>query len=285
MDGTAAINTNLEALKRILIGLIAMAGLAPHLRLVLSPQAGASFRDMAFAEKSKLPQALTLRRHLYLAVLRLLRPAESAARRLVIAAARGIVVNLPEATPREPEPHQLYVRSVITMHSGVRVRMLWQPGAQFPKIIPLPPRPSLTRLSFPLLDPPHDPLRRRRPVVSGCGLPRIGWNERLPQPPPSRDDPVDATRLNLRLAALDRVLADLPAQARRFARWKAVQGRACQRRNTFRLSPLRRGRPPGGRLSRYDPAARRGHNIREIDEILAHCHALADYALSYPDTS
>jgi hypothetical protein len=89
----------------------------------------------------------------------------------------------------------------------------------------------------------------------------------------------------LRLAALDRVLADLPAQARRFARWKAVQGRACQRRNTFRLSPLRRGRPPGGRLSRYDPAARRGHNIREIDEILAHCHALADYALSYPDTS
>jgi hypothetical protein len=35
---------------------------------------------------------------------RLLRPAESAARRLIIAAARGIVVVLPPLRPRKPKP-------------------------------------------------------------------------------------------------------------------------------------------------------------------------------------
>ena len=42
---------------------------------------------------------------------------------------------------------------------------------------------------------------------------------------------------------------------------------------------------PGGRLSRYDPTATHPRNIREIDEILAHAHALAVYALETPDTS
>ncbi|MDQ6433816.1 hypothetical protein RB623_07085 [Mesorhizobium sp. LHD-90] len=121
-------------------------------------------------------------------------------------------------------------------------------------------------------------------------------------PPPSPDDPVDATRLGQRLASLGRALDDLPGQAQRFARWKARhdaartrdrQARAAgaqnqQRREAVRfrrVSPLRRGRPPGGRLSRYDPTAIHPRNIREIDEILAHAHALAVYALESPDTS
>ena len=41
---------------------------------------------------------------------------------------------------------------------------------------------------------------------------------------------------------------------------------------------------PGVRLSRYDLDAPRRKNIRDVDEILAHTHALASYALS-PDTS
>ncbi|WP_207770945.1 hypothetical protein [Kumtagia ephedrae] len=51
------------------------------------------------------------------------------------------------------------------------------------------------------------------------------------------------------------------------------------------MSPLRTGRPPGGRLSRFDPSATHSRKIREVDEILAHAHALAVYALDYPDTS
>ena len=52
-----------------------------------------------------------------------------------------------------------------------------------------------------------------------------------------------------------------------------------------RLSPLRAGRPPGGRLSRFDPSVRHPRSIREVDEVLAHAHALAVYALQQPDTS
>ena len=69
MDWNAAIEKNRGALKRILAALVAMAGLA----------GGGD----------------TLPRHLHTAVLRLLRPAESAVRRLVIVAARGVVVAPP----------------------------------------------------------------------------------------------------------------------------------------------------------------------------------------------
>ena len=52
-----------------------------------------------------------------------------------------------------------------------------------------------------------------------------------------------------------------------------------------RISPLRSGRPPGGRLTRFDPSASHPRTIREVDEVLAHAHALAFYALQQPDTS
>ena len=78
MDENAPIDKNREALKRILATLVGMAAMA----------GGGS----------------TLPRHLYRAILRLLRPAESAARRLIIAAAQGIVVALPPLRPRKPKP-------------------------------------------------------------------------------------------------------------------------------------------------------------------------------------
>ena len=173
MDGRAAIAFNHQALKRIVAGLVAMAGLtgqSPPLRgfeARSSDRAGGSIvgregRDAAegsgdpagLGESPPLrgrcpagqrgvgaeltpgvdvapldlrvgvpaaPQpppdaarrpphatgevtkpALTLPRHLRLAILRLLRPAESAARRLIIAAARGLSVTLPP--PRKPRP-------------------------------------------------------------------------------------------------------------------------------------------------------------------------------------
>ena len=116
---------------------------------------------------------------------------------------------------------------------------------------------------------------------------------------PSPDDPIDAARLTLRLGALGRALDDLPREARRFARWRARAADASRKPNAAvaqkgngrdarrfrRVWPLRPGRPPGGRLAHYDPDAWGGRkNIRDVDEILAHAHALASYALS-PDTS
>src|SRR5690606_15042944 len=111
---------------------------------------------------------------------------------------------------------------------------------------------------------------------------------RPPPPSPSPDDAIGADRLARRLAALAAALDDLPGQAKRFARWKARRDLGLVRRR----APLRPGRPPGGRLTRFDPAAfsdgarrKKSSRIREMDEILAHAHALARYALENPDTS
>ncbi|HEY5817808.1 MAG TPA: hypothetical protein VIU14_05315, partial [Mesorhizobium sp.] len=119
------------------------------------------------------------------------------------------------------------------------------------------------------------------PSVSGFTGRRSISLRRLPSP----HDPIDATRLGQRLAALASALDDMPAQALRFARWRA-------HRDRMRGQPPSPGRfrriwPPGGRLSRFDPVARRLSRIREVDEVLAHAHAMALYALENPrrDTS
>ncbi|MFI0845495.1 hypothetical protein [Mesorhizobium sp. IMUNJ 23232] len=254
MDGSGPIERNVEALKRILAMLVAMAGMA----------GGAS----------------TLPRHLYRAILRLLRPAESAARRLIIAAARGIVVTLPPFRPRKPK----------STERGPRAFMPIEPKRG--------PKPVRRALSLSLLDPLKYPFRIRRRYVPAHAAPRIwvpGFTERarLP-PPPSPDDPIGAAKLMLRLEALGRALDDLPGQAQRFARWKARNDAAHARVKEGlepwrprRAGALRGGPPPGGRLKRYDPDAPRRKNIREVDEILAHCHSMALYALERPraDTS
>ena len=82
MDGSAAIEWNRQALKRIVAMLVAMA-------------------EAAECTEAGLP---TLPRHLWLAILRLLRPAEAAARRLIIAAARGLAVTQPRPRRTRPQP-------------------------------------------------------------------------------------------------------------------------------------------------------------------------------------
>ncbi|MEQ1956347.1 hypothetical protein [Mesorhizobium sp. CN2-181] len=306
MDGTVAIEQNWEALKRILIMLVAMAGMgaggpgsggvgdesagAGSLgaggvgaggvgaggQFTFFPRKGAAASRQVLAEKSKLSPALTLPRHLYLAILRLLRPAEAAARRLIIAAARGIVVTLPPLRPRKPKPATLR-----------------GPRAFLPKRPKRRPKPAPRIRSLSLLDPLRRPFRVRRRPVPAHAAPRIlGLDFNAPYrplpPPPSSDDPIDAARLGQRLAALAAALDDLPGQAKRFARWQARRDAAIARDGPVsgrRLSPLRRGRPPGGRLSRYDPGAPHPRGIREVDEILAHAHALAVHALDRSDTS
>ncbi|HVW56073.1 MAG TPA: hypothetical protein VHC00_10365, partial [Rhizobiaceae bacterium] len=167
-------------------------------------------------------------------------------------------------------------------------------------------RASAPRLAFPLFDP-LSRFRRRRPTPRG--VPRIsfpGFGDPFPLPlPPSDDDAIDATRLALRLAALARVLDDLPREARRFARWRAAaagaqtkesgaetvgpqavsplrvsEGRVGQaagpgRSHCRRLWPLRLGRPPG--LPRRPSPA--------VHDILDVTHGLAFWVLERPDTS
>jgi len=294
MDGTAAINNNLGALKRILAGLVGMAGLGE--------------RQSACR--------LTLPRHLRLAILRLLRPAEAAARRLIIAAARSLTVTLPPPRIRKPKPAtaEPFLRRfgiAVVVSAGAilprsRGRGTTEGGggggpntnSPHPEVLAAG---SLRRTALPLFDPPrrirlasrrtaHAAPRIQFPGVTAGSLPETRTQPRTADETAvrGRNDLIDSSRLAQRLATLAAALGDLPAQATRFARWQARQrARAESNAGTSRprrISPLRPGRPPGGRLSRFDPGARRRSNVREVDEILAHAHALALYAL-HPDTS
>lgn len=324
MDGTLAINNNLNALKRILAGLVAMAGLGS----LSSPLAGFEARSSGRASGSTVGREgrgdceaigvpgimreasgegsgnhLTLPRHLRLAILRLLRPAESAARRLIIAAARGLTVTLPPPRPFRPKPVS---PEPMLRRFGIAVTLSAKDlGAGL--ILPRS-RGRGTALSLELVEgskgggggtrrtialPLFDPLRPLRSnvrrTVPPHAAPRILFPgvtvpHALP-PPPSRDDPIDATRLTQRLAALAAALDDIEGQAERFARRQARAARSAHDRPARRIWPLRPGRPPGGRLTRYDPSGTHPRRVREVDEILAHAHALALHALQRPDTS
>ena len=194
-----------------------------------------------------------LSRPLYRMVLGILRPAESAVRRLIIVAARDIVV--------EPRPKRPFPAGRVISRKGKHKR-----GA-----------------SFKLFDPPKNfdggkgrGRRHKGPRVE----PRIhvfDYDPRIPlflrsqapAPPPIpevdetvEDDTVYAGPLCRRLAAIKNALEDLPRQAKRLARWRA---RPIEERRPQLTMPLRVGRPPGYRQ----------RQTHEVDEILMECHWLA----------
>jgi hypothetical protein len=289
MDWNAAIEKHREALKHILATLVAMAGLGAQ--FTFFPQEGASPQGSAQAEKSKLSPALP--RHLRLAVLRLLRPAESATRRLIIALARGLVVTLPPRMAKPPQAGKTKIISTI-LRNGVGT------GIAMPSAIPggsSSVRAAPRALSLPLFDPMQHPFRPRGRKQNG--VPRIslpGFTQPFPvadRRPPAPDDAVDAGRLGRRLEALASALDDLPRQAMRFARWRNRRdaARAEDKEHRYaagaldkkpraagrvrRVWPLRMGRPPG---SRRRPS-------HEVHEVLTAAHGLAFWALEHPDTS
>ncbi|MGE3831847.1 MAG: hypothetical protein AB7F76_12705 [Parvibaculaceae bacterium] len=227
MDWSTAITRNRQALEGIVEALFAMLGLAGGVTV------------------DRIPRAL------HSAVLRVLRPAESAVRRLIVIAARGLVVK-----PRPSRP----------MPAG-----------------PIIGRRKNTRASFRLFDPRKtftSPRRRAfAPVAPRIHVftadPRV--MALRPTPPPAADPAlppdglVNSTRLATRLAALKLALDDLPRQARRLVRWRMKREKAKAPKFT---SPLRPGHPPGYRRRPAHP----------VDKVLAECHALAFDAMR-PDTS
>jgi hypothetical protein len=227
MDWELAIKRNSEALIGIVAEIFALLGLVGE------------------ATVSRIPQDL------HRAVLRVLRPAESAVRRLIVIAARGLVVKL---APSRSKP-----------------------------MGPIAGKGGNSTPSFQLFDPRKNFNRSRRRTFARIG-PRIhvfGYDPRVvamfpaPQPalepPPPPDGLVNAQRLTRRLQALKSALDDLPRQAKRLARWRLRREKAP---NPKFKSPLRPGRPPGHRRK----------PTHEVDEILIECHGLAWDALK-PDTS
>ena len=279
MDWTLAIDRHREALRRVVALIAAMAGLRQS--ALGGRQSGTSSPSAADAGREsdrRVPTAdcLTLPRRLHRAVLRLVRPAEAAARRLIVVAARGMT--LPPLPPRreKPVPEILPKGSAATglVSTGIPVHRLGLANlAQ-----PLPKRPRNPFRPLPLLDTlrglPRRQVVRRGPVRS---VPRIGLSGRtaFAGPPPSPCDPVDATRLGLRLAAIAAVLDDLPHHAMRLARWRRRRDAVRARGKAHRLGPLRPGRPPGSRR-------RPDH---EVHAVLSDLQGLAVWAREAPDTS
>jgi hypothetical protein len=224
MDWNRAIERNSKALKGIIEVLFALLGL-----------------DGTDAD-------LRIPRSLHSAALGVLRPAESAVRRLIVIAARNVVVKLAASRP---------------MPAG---KIIGKGGRNSPP-------------SFQLFDPPKrsKPVRamkfpRRVPRIHVFPYESLGP---APKPvieaPPPPDGRVGATRLRRRLNALKLALDDLPRQAKRLVRWQRRRQAAPWPKTT---SPLRPGHPPGYRRK----------PIHEVDEILVECDGLAFEAMK-PDTS
>jgi hypothetical protein len=230
VDWDLAIKRNSEALNRIVAALFTMLGLDGTEML------------------ARLPRSV------HSAVLRVLRPAESAMRRLIIIAARGLVVKV---APSRPMPKGHMIGKGSTPRPSFQ---LFDPRKNFPELRQHGRRPA-----------------RFAPRIHFFGSdPRVAALWPTPQPapapaPPTDDGLVNAERLSRRLHALKSALEDLPRQARRMARWRV---RRENMKNPKFKSPLRPGPPPG----------RRKRQIHEVDEVLADCHALAWDAMK-PDTS
>jgi len=224
MDWAGAIEINHAALTRIVAALIAMVGLVE-------------------GAVARLPKPL------YRRALSILRPAESAVRRLIIIAARGVVVK-PHAV--RPMPKGL----MLARNAGARVSFqLFDSRKRF--------GPARVRRTGPRREPrifvfDADPLVFQRP--------HPGWPELK-----ADDGMVGALRLGRRLAAIKVALENLPRQAQRLKRWQARRERMESPKFT---SPLRPGSPPG-----YRKKPR-----HEVHAVLTECHALASDVLR-EDTS
>jgi len=227
MDWARAIAINQIALTRIVAALIAMVGLA------------------AWGAAARLP------RPLYRRALRLLRPAESAVRRLIVIAARGVFV---KPFCARPMPQGL---ALVGRGSGRASFQLFDSRKRFGSVRTPSTGPKPEPRVFVFGDNPIAPLFQPREQ------PRLE--------PEIDDDTVGVERLGRRLAAIKMALENLAAQAKRLKRWQAR--RDVMRSPKFR-SPLRPGFPPGHRREPRD----------EVDRVLRECHALASDALK-EDTS
>ena len=226
MDWAKAIERNSEALMGIVEALFAMLGLAGE------------------ATGLRIPQPL------HRAVLRVLRPAESAMRRLIVIAARGLVVKPAPSRPKPVGP--------IGKGGGNRPPsfQLFDPRKRF-TVLPLRHRPKIRRNPPRIHFFPYDTLSPARPPVA------------VPVSPP--DGLVNAARLTRRLQALKLALDDLPRQAKRLVRWQERRKASPWPKSTM---PLRSGHPPGYRRK----------PIHEVDEVLTECDGLAWEAMKL-DTS
>ena len=177
---------------------------------------------------SRIPHSL------HSAVLRVLRPAESAVRRLIVIAARGLVVKL---APSRPIPRPKPAKPTAKGFGSSRPPsfQLFDPRKRFKPVRAMKSTRLVPRIGF----LPHHPIPRLQPYLQR-------GQRALPPPPlappPPSDGLASAQGLTRRLQALKSALEDLPRQAKRLARWQQRRKEAPDHKF---LSPLR-PRPSAG---------------------------------------
>jgi hypothetical protein len=123
METSEPIEWNRQALKRIALNLSGMAEMAGPLA---SPSTGATgtrqnphpARDARRPPRKAKVGQLVIPRILWRTIVSMLRPAESAARRLIIAASRGVIVPFVRLRKRKPKPQTM---EPILRHYGLAV--------------------------------------------------------------------------------------------------------------------------------------------------------------------
>lgn len=187
----------------------------------------------------------TLPRSTLAMILAVLRPAESAVRRLIIIAAHGLTLS---TSPRE--------RGEVPGIAGRRGDFCTKAFKLFD------PLKSFDMESIWDNDTPQ--------YESGYDLAaNHGVHDATLD-----NHPINATHIGQRLNALMRALENIPAQAHRLVRWQIKRNEALKARRPTRLSLMRPGLPPGWRQRK----------LHKIDTVLRECHGLANDLLSRPDT-
>lgn len=261
MNFELVIERQMAALMRVVASIFAMAGLASGL---------ATGRT-------------TMPRHLRNAVCKLLRPAESVARRIIFAAARNITVTLPPPRPKNPslDDHLAQMRAL-----GLAAVV---PASEVARLAALARRkaarkaakvPGPARYLLPLVERLRNLGAPRAKKTPPHRAPRIMFLDdnspppfRLP-PPPSRNDEVSTTRLVERVKALANLREDMDLHIKRLARWTARRKAGLIRR----MSSFKPGRAPGAIALN---APKRGRH--EVFDLLLEAQWLASEA--YNDTS
>ena len=185
MDWDRAIEINREALERVITGLFAMAASVLGHAWVLG----------------RIPASMTLPRGIHAAIILILRPADSAVRRLIIIAARNIVLKLRQAGRSGPGPW-----------AALKLRLEEERRQMFQLIDPL------KQFDFDALEeePASGPQSMAQmPRISAPGF----LDPIFPAAKPlASEDAISARLLCRRLLALRDALDDLPKQALRLVR-------------------------------------------------------------------
>ena len=222
MDWPLVITRNRTALLTIIVALMGVLGVVGGGRLTTLPY------------------------FLYHRALAIIRPAESAVRRLIVIVA-----------------HEMALRG-IKLHAARRDGLdeflfSLRPSVRLEPAIP----------AFNLIDP-LKLFGRDAPDCDEFGDGFEGHDSET-----QNHTPIAAASLHARLLALKHALDNLPRQAKRLARWYEQRDLAYAQNLPHRFSSLRPGYPPASKRRRTD----------EIDEVLHECHTLAMYAGERQDSS